>query len=214
MLADSPQTMVMPVPPSPPSALWHSIAAIHNAHVPPDWDTVDSSIAQRGFLIQSVTPPQLEAAAAQGTQYWILVPTAQAAAASEPCPTDDILAFLSLRPALMSPRAISSLAWLDSAARAVAHDPRHWHIQVVATAPHLTHSGYGRILYRELLTQFPNSEGDCFFSTLVVTHPFPNHASLAFHHRLGFQTLATLQRDSFLHWTDYQAAFLGWQWPV
>jgi ribosomal protein S18 acetylase RimI-like enzyme len=107
------------------------------------------------------------------------------------------------------PEMLDKLVWQENQA-AVVSAPGHRHITEMAVDPDFVGMGVGQTLYNELL----HDPGKLHFSAYVATAPYDNKASIGFHRKMGFRTVATFRSPLFCGLEDYSSVLLYREKPI
>jgi ribosomal protein S18 acetylase RimI-like enzyme len=106
------------------------------------------------------------------------------------------------------PEMLDKLVWQENVA-AVVSAPGHRHITEMAVDPDFVGMGVGQTLYNKLL----HGSGNLHFSAYVATAPY-NKASIGFHRKMGFRTVATFRSPLFCGLEDYSSVLLYREKPM
>lgn len=158
-----------------------ALVALRQANTITEQDFQHADALQQGFLVEPVTPAQVQEELTQQRCQYVLAMNARDEALLGLCRVQvkDVMAQLDSR----------HCVWLEEQAYQKLHSNGHRHIRTVAVHPQHRHQGVGRALYDQVFHQFPNS----VFSAFIVRQPVENTASLRFHQQLGFREVAIFQ---------------------
>ncbi|MCW6038142.1 GNAT family N-acetyltransferase [Spirulina subsalsa FACHB-351] len=162
------------------------IIKIHNLNV----FTTQSS-HEKGFLLMPVTAEIIAQNRAKSMQYFV--------AARD----TEILGFTLVAPLTLTQDYTAPLYWTNPAILEKTREApeRHIFISLVAIHPQFMVQGVGHFLYQSLFSEF----SDYYFSAFVVNKPVKNQRSINFHLKQGFTLAATMQREQFLYFKDYES---------
>ena len=113
---------------------------------------------------------------------------------------DEVVGYLL---AVKRPELLDSLNWSESLKNTISEQPHH-HISEMAVDEKYIKGGVGRKLYAELIKQ---SCAD-HFSAYVATAPYRNQASISFHEKIGFRSVATFHSKDFCGIENYSSTLL------
>lgn len=150
--------------------------------------------ADQGFLLLETSPRHIQAVHTEENSIIVA------------CAANKVVGYLI---ATKVPEMLGQLEWQENVSTTVL-SAGHRHVTEMAVDPGFTGRGVGKSLYGQLLKR----PGNLHFSAYVATSPLRNSASISFHKKMGFRTVAAFAAPEFCGLQDYSSVLFFRERPT